>query len=222
MKNKLNRLVFFLIVCLFLSHKTIAQPFIQDIQAFKKGDSLSFPPHHAILFVGSSSFTNWKDVQSYFPAHIIVNRGFGGSSLPDVIRYAGDIIFPYHPKQIIVYCGENDIAGDSMVTGKIVFKRFKTLYYKIRKNLLNVPLVYVSMKPSPSRWHMKERMIEGNNLIERFLKQKKRNAKFVSVWNVMLDPDGKPMDDIFISDKLHMNAKGYTIWQQILEKLLLK
>jgi lysophospholipase L1-like esterase len=193
-----------------------------DIQKFKQQDSIAFPGTGKILFVGSSSFTNWKDVQDYFPAYPIINRGFGGSSLPDVIRYEGDIIFPYKPKQVVIYCGENDIAGDTTVTGKIIFERFKQLYGDIRKNLLNVPIVYVSMKPSPSRWHMRNRTIEGNKLIEKFLKKKNRNGSFVNVWDAMIGPDRQPMPDIFIQDRLHMNAKGYAIWQKIIEPYLLK
>ena len=77
-------------------------PFYDEIQAFKKQDKTKPPPQHAILFVGSSSFNFWKDVQSYFPNHTIINRGFGGSSLTDVIYYANDIVFPYHPKQMIL------------------------------------------------------------------------------------------------------------------------
>jgi hypothetical protein len=34
-----------------------AQTFAADIAAFKKQDSISFPPKDAILFIGSSSFT---------------------------------------------------------------------------------------------------------------------------------------------------------------------
>ena len=73
-------------------------PFWDDIQAFKHQDSIQMPPQHAILFVGSSSFTKWTDVQNYFPGYTIINRGFGGSSLPDVIRYENDVIFKYKPK----------------------------------------------------------------------------------------------------------------------------
>lgn len=193
-----------------------------DVQKFKQQDSIAFPGTGKILFVGSSSFTNWKDVQNYFPDHPIINRGFGGSTIIDVLRYEKDIIFPYKPKQIIIYCGENDIANDTAVTGKIVFERFKQLYWDIRKNLGNVPVVYVSMKPSPSRWHMRNKVIAGNVFIERYLKKKKRNASFVSVWNAMLGADGQPIPDIFIQDRLHMNAKGYAIWQKILLPYLIK
>ncbi|HEV8273318.1 MAG TPA: G-D-S-L family lipolytic protein, partial [Chitinophagaceae bacterium] len=83
------------------------QPFWNDIQNFKKQDSVSFPPKNAILLIGSSSFTKWTDVQDYFPGYTIINRGFGGSTLLDQIRYVNDIVFPYDPKQIVIYCGEN-------------------------------------------------------------------------------------------------------------------
>jgi lysophospholipase L1-like esterase len=210
-----------LLFLLFTFYFANAQPFAADIAAFKKQDSVSFPPKDAILFVGSSSFTNWKDVQNYFPDYTIINRGFGGSSLPDVIRYADDIIFPYQPKQIVIYCGENDIASADTVTGKIVFERFKQLFINIRNKLPDIPIVYISMKPSPSRWHMRDRMIEGNERIRKFLK-KKKNAKFISVWESMLGPDGTPVKEIFLDDNLHMNAKGYAIWQKLIEPVLIK
>ena len=219
------KLINILLAGLFLSCAASAQevkpPYWEEIQAFRKQDSISFPPQHSILFVGSSSFKNWKDVQNYFPRYKIINRGFGGSSLPDVIRYEQDIIFPYQPKQIVIYSGENDIAGSDTVTGEIVFTRFKKLFTDIRKNLPGIPVIYVSIKPSPSRWHMRDRMMKGNELIKKYLSKKKK-AKFISVWENMLGPDGKPMEEIFLSDKLHMNAKGYAIWQKLIEPFLLK
>ena len=109
--------------------------FWDDIQAFKKQDSVSFPPKNAILFIGSSSFTKWTDVQKYFPGYTIINRGFGGSSLPDLIRYANEIVFPYQPKQIVIYCGENDLARSDTVTAELVVKRFRQLFTIIRNKL---------------------------------------------------------------------------------------
>ena len=100
-----------LALCALAGAQQPEDPFYNDIRAFKKQDSIQPPPRHAILFVGSSSFTRWTDVQDYFPKHRIINRGFGGSTLQDVIRYAGDIITAYHPKQVVIYCGENDLAA---------------------------------------------------------------------------------------------------------------
>src|SRR5687768_17215899 len=102
--------------------------FAGDIKKFKSQDSLQMPPANAILLIGSSSFTNWKDVQDYFKGYTIINRGFGGSTLVDQLPYVNDIIVPYKPKQIIIYCGENDLASDDSVTAKMVHDRFVTLF----------------------------------------------------------------------------------------------
>ena len=196
-------------------------PFFSDIQHFKKLDSTQFPKKNAILFVGSSSFTKWVDVQDYFPAYPIINRGFGGSTLPDIVRYANDIIFPYQPKQIVIYCGENDIASSDTISSTIVFERFEQLFVLIRTHLPGVSIAFISMKPSPSREKFCPTIIAGNTLIKKYLR-KQKHARFIDVYPAMFNADGKIMNDIFIEDKLHMNAKGYAIWQKIIVPYLLK
>ncbi|WP_298300930.1 GDSL-type esterase/lipase family protein [Hydrotalea sp.] len=207
---------------LLLVSGAIAQTprFYQEIQAFKQQDSLQFPSANAILFVGSSSFQKWKDVQDYFPNHTIINRGFGGSTLPDVIRYAPEIILPYHPKQIVIYCGENDIAEDTAITPQQVLNRVKTLLSIIRKKYTNIPVDYISIKPSPSRVQWQQKMVAANQLIQAYL-EKQPHTRFIDVYHAMLNADGTINETIFINDRLHMNAKGYHIWQKILEPALL-
>jgi len=139
----------------------------------------------------------------------------------DLLRYENDVIFKYHPKEIVIYCGENDLAASDTVSAKTVYERFVKLFSDIRKLYPTVPVVYISMKPSPSRWHLRDKMIEGNRLIENFLR-KQKHADFVSVWNAMLSADGKPKPDIYIEDQLHMNAKGYAIWQKLILPKLVK
>ncbi len=221
MKRQFLNKIFLLFFFAFLLNNAKAQPFADEIATFKKQDSASFPPKNAILFVGSSSFRMWKDVSDYFPNHTIINRGFGGSSLPDVIRCANDIIFPYQPKQIVIYCGENDLAASDTVTGKMVAERFYKLYNIIRNKLPRTPIVFISMKPSPSRQLLLPKMIEGNNLIKNFL-QKKKNADYVDVYKEMVDDEGKPLPELFLKDNLHMNKSGYMIWKKIIEPHLMK
>ncbi|WP_462248885.1 GDSL-type esterase/lipase family protein [Ferruginibacter sp.] len=221
MKNKNNCGLLWIILLVLCSLNIAAQPFAEDIRAFKKQDSIAFPPKQAILFVGSSSFTNWKDVQNYFPQFTIVNRGFGGSSISDVIRYADDIIFPYQPKQIVIYCGENDLAASDTVTGKMVYQRFVQLFTLIRNKMPGVPVAFISLKPSPSRWQLKDKMIAANDLVKKYLRKKKKTS-FIDVYHKMLAADGTPLKEIFIQDNLHMNAKGYAIWKKIIAPYLKK
>ncbi len=210
-----------LIAATFYINAHAQLPFYDEIQNFKTQDSISPPPKNAILFVGSSSFRKWVDVKDYFPGYKIINRGFGGSALPDVIRYANDIIFPYQSKQIVIYCGENDLASSDTITAQIVFNRFKELFYLIRKRLPQVNIVYVSIKPSPSREKLMPETVEANFLIKKFLASKKQSS-FADIYYKMLGPDGKPIKEIFTEDNLHMNAKGYAIWQKVIRTFLLK
>ena len=196
-----------------------SQPFISEINAYKKADSMYAPAKNAILFVGSSSFRLWKDYSMYFPGYPIINRGVGGASLPDIIRYTNDIIIPYHPKQVVIYCGENDFASSDSVTVLVVTNRFKTLFYAIRAQLPKVPIAFVSIKPSPSRSKYRSAIIETNAAIEQFLKRQKRTA-FINVWDDMVDANGIPLPDLFLKDSLHMNASGYAIWQKKIKPYL--
>lgn len=219
--KRIQGLVLFTLLVNFLVAQENQPPFYHDIQVFKKQDSAGFPPKNAILFIGSSSFTLWKDVEQYFPGHTIINRGFGGSTLQDQLLYINDIVLPYHPKQVVVYCGENDLASSDTVTAQMVFTRFRLLFNRIRAELPGVHIVYVSMKPSPSRQLLLVRMRDGNALIRGFLKKRKHTG-YVDVYGEMIDDEGRPVADLFLDDQLHMNKKGYAIWQKLIEPHLLK
>lgn len=209
--------LFFLLLLAISSCTLTAQerPFGKEIDKFKTEDRQQAPPKKAIVFVGSSSFKLWKDVQEDFPDHKIINRGFGGSSLPHVIEYADEIIIPYKPSQVVIYCGENDFMNDD-VTSEIVKERFVTLFNKLRNALPRAEIIYVSMKPSPSRQHLLTEIAAGNDAIRDFLKTKPRTT-FVNIWDDMMDDNGAPRKELFLKDMLHMNEKGYDIWQKAIE-----
>ena len=204
-----------------MSGTAISQPFINEIKAFRRADSIATPPENAILLIGSSSFTNWKDVANYFPDQTIINRGFGGSSLPHMIMYAEDIIFKYNPKQIIIYCGENDLTGGPSITADTILERLTKLHQLIRSKYKKVPIAYISMKPSPSREKYLETMQKGNALIKTFMEQQKKSS-YIDVYQSMLDANGNILTHIFLSDKLHMNAEGYKIWQGVIAPYLIR
>ena len=220
-KLKLAGLLVFLLITTGSFAQITHPPFWEAIQDFKKKDSINPPAKKQILFVGSSSFTNWTDVQKYFPGYKIINRGFGGSSLPDVMRYADEIIIPYRPKQIVIYCGENDLAASDTVTADMVLIRFVKLFEFIRKKLPKVHIAFVSIKPSPARQRLMSQMLAANSKIKNYLSENKRTA-FVDVYYKMLNENGMPKDNIFKEDMLHMNAIGYAIWQKAIKPYLLK
>lgn len=217
--KKIKIAILFLIVA--VTSQAQQPAFWNDIEAFKKQDSIKMPLANQVLFTGSSSFTKWTDIQNYFPATPIINRGFGGSSFSDLLMYKEQVIFKYHPKQIVIYCGENDFASNDTVSVETVVSKFKLLFTLIRNWNKKIPVAFVSLKPSPSRQHLMPKFVAANKQIELFLKQY-RKAAFIDVYFKMLDKDGSPMKDIFGPDNLHMNAKGYAIWQKAIAPYLVK
>ncbi len=196
------------------------QPYWNEIQSFKKQDSIAMPTHYKTLFIGSSSFTKWKTLEQDLPEYAPLNRAFGGSTLLDVIRYRAAIFEKYNPEKIVIYCGENDVASSDTITGKMVLDRFKVLYQYIRERFPTIQIYFISLKPCPLRWSMKDRMIASNTQIEAFCK-KEKNAYFISIWDQMLE-NSKPNPALFIEDKLHMNHLGYEIWMKEIRKKIKK
>lgn len=195
-------------------------PYESDIQKFEAQDRQSPPQPRPILFVGSSSFTYWTDLQATFPdKQPILNRAFGGSTLVDLLNHYPRLIPKYRPRQVVLYCGENDIATNNSSPDE-VYQRFVQLFTQLRRDLPEVPFVYVSMKPSPSRWHLREAYRQGNERIRQYLRRQ-RKTRFVDVWPIMLDPGTqRPIPALFKADSLHLNEQGYLRWAKALGPVL--
>lgn len=193
--------------------------FWDDIQTIKLYDKIYRPVQSPVLFTGSSSIRIWDNMAEMFKGYPVLNRGIGGTVLKDIDRYVEDIIVPYKPKQIILYIGENDIP--SAPNGDSVFAGFQRLYRHIRIFLPEVPIAYVSIKPSPSREKFMPIAVRANQLIRNFLRQE-ANTSFIDIYPLMLDKEGHPRPELFREDMLHMKAAGYEIWYKKIKPYLLK
>jgi lysophospholipase L1-like esterase len=215
-------LVFFIVIAFSLaSGQTRLSRYEEDLAKFRDLDSISPPELNNILFIGSSSFTLWKDMNDCFPGYPILNRAYGGSCLTDIINDFDRLVLPYHPRQVVIYCGENDFASDTALAPQVVVERFRKVFMLLRVNFPTTRITYVSMKPSPKRWFLKDKFISANQEIRIFLKSQK-NCSFVNVWPLMIGKDNLPLPGIYIDDRLHLNPAGYAIWQKAIKKQLLK
>jgi len=193
--------------------------FETEINYYRHADDTSALPGAPILFVGSSSIKNWIGLDSSFLGYPVLNRGFGGSTLTDQIFYANDITLKHNVKQFVIYCGENDFANDYLATPELVLERFKSYYALIRNKYPETPIVYIGLKPSPSKVNMMSKIYSYNVLVEQFIVTQK-NIIYADVFTPMLAADGKPDSTLFFDDKLHMNRKGYRVWTDVLKPLL--
>lgn len=190
-----------------------ADRFESEIRAFEDSDRVSRPRPGGIVFVGSSSIRMWPDLRADFPGLNVIQRGFGGSRLDEVARYTPRIVLPYKPALIVLYAGENDLVEDR--TPEQVFESYKSFVKLVRDVLPQTRIVFVSIKPSPSRWELVDKMRATNEMIRAYAATRP-GLSFVDVFPMMIGPSGRPRSELFVSDSLHMNQNGYSIWRSVL------
>lgn len=185
--------------------------FEADIATFEEMDRAQAPAPGGVVLVGSSSLRMWPDAATDLGAPDLVNRAFGGSTMAEVVAAAPRIVLPLAPRTVVIYAGDNDLQEGK--TPAQVLADFEALRSLLRARLPAVRLVVVSVKPSPSRWALAEAMRETNAGL-RAAVAADPNARFVDVFTPMLGADGQPRGELFLEDRLHLNATGYALWAQ--------
>lgn len=180
----------------------------KEIAAFEVADRKSPPPKDAVLFVGSSSIRLWKTLQSDFPDLPIINRGFGGSHIPDSTHFADRIIFPYQPSKVVLYAGDNDIASGA--SPEKVLADFQLFVEKVQTRLPKTKIYFLAIKPSPSRWYLSPQASEANRLVKRYARFRAK-VEFIDVWSPLIK-NGRPDASLYEKDRLHLNRAGYERW----------
>lgn len=211
----------FLLAFMLLAQLGFAQSadWEKEIRAFEKKDSLQMPEPGGIVFTGSSSIRFWTTLNQDYPDRSVLNRGFGGSQIEDVIVYFDRIVTKYQPEQVVLYSGDNDIASGK--TADAVLEDFKNFAMLVKQKLPKTELVFLSIKPSLARWNMYDTMQEANQKIKDYSSGRKW-ITYVDVATPMLRADGKPRPEFFVEDGLHMTPEGYKVWARVLEPYLAK
>jgi lysophospholipase L1-like esterase len=183
------------------------------IQRFEEADRAAPPMPGAVLFVGSSSIVRWATLEQDMAGVRVLNRGFGGSRISDVLRYADRVILPYRASHILVYAGDNDLSGGRR-TADEVYADFAALVERIHAAQPAVPITWISIKPSPSRWDVADEMRRANAMVKALVDSDDR-LHYLDVWTPMIGPDGMPPEELFVEDMLHMTPAGYEIWTAV-------
>lgn len=189
----------------------------KSIAAFEKKDQEKKPAPGGIVFTGSSSIALWKDIAEYFPGLNVLNRGFGGSSIPEVNAFVDRIVTPYQPKVVVLFCGGNDMAAHKR-TPEQVLEDFRTFVQKVHAKVPEAKIVYISIHLPPARVNLRESTEKANRLIAQECAKKDRLA-YVDIYREMQSSDGMPNLELY-GDKLHPNARAYAIWAKKLRPAL--
>ena len=187
-----------------------------SIRKFEVQDKETPQPKKVNLFVGSSSIRMWKLNQS-FPKFKTINRGFGGSEIADSIHFADRIILKHQPAVVLLYAGDNDISHDK--SAETVAADFQKFVSVVRKELPDVEIAFIAIKPSIKRWNLAAEIRKANKAIASICGKDDR-LTYVDIFKPMLGEDGKPRPELFLKDGLHLNEAGYKLWAATVRPLL--
>lgn len=162
---------------------------------------------------GSSSITLWATIAEDLKDERIVNAGFGGSTLEACAHFFEQIVRPLEPAALLVYAGDNDL-GDGR-SAEHVLASFRQVVAKVDRYCGPIPFGFLSIKPSPSRSAILDRIRRTNELIRTEIENRPQGF-YVPLFDAMLH-DGKPRPELFLDDGLHLGPPGYALWTGLLE-----
>src|SRR5262249_6047991 len=168
-----------------------------EVRALEEARATQVLPPDPAVFYGSSSITLWRTLARDLANTRAVNLGFGGSTLDACVWFFDRLVPPTRPASVVVYAGDNDL-GDGQ-TPRQVRNRFEALAAKVERDLGQIPLGFISIKPSPARLGLIDKIADANEMIRRTLSSRAR-AFYVDVFSPMLGPNGRPRSELFLDD----------------------
>ncbi len=187
---------------------------VQRLEKEKK--TLEYAP--GMIFYGSSSIRLWDSLYEDFKEYKPVNLGFGGSTLAACVWFFGRLTAGYTPSSIILYAGDNDLGDGRHPEEVLIF--FQQMVARVRYHFGEIPLAFISIKPSITRWNIVESIRYTNHLIENEIRTKGNNLHYIDIYHKMTDNAGYPKREFLDPDGLHISAKGYALWKDIIQQHL--
>lgn len=182
----------------------------ERIEAHQNKDDL-------IVFYGSSSIRLWEGLEEDMSPKNVINLGFGGSTYLWCSYYFKEVFDGLKPRKIVLYCGDNDLS--LVPNPREVVDNLKLLLEQIDQKYGNIPVAIMTVKPSPDREYLIQEIREYNEKLSDLVSSRE-NIDLIDVHPAMLDIEGKPRPELFVEDQLHMNRKGYLIWNDIVRDYL--
>jgi lysophospholipase L1-like esterase len=192
-----------------------------DVVALERKTLDSCSAGQGVVFLGSSSIRLWDTLVADMAPLTVVQHGFGGAKLNDLVHYATRLVNACRPRAVVVFAGTNDIDPAASKTPQVLLASYQALIAKIRAARPELPVFYIGITPSPLRWSVWPIAQATNQAIAQWSAQQK-NLFFIDTSAALMGSTGEPDDDNYRFDGLHLSARGYRIWAGIIRAQLVR
>jgi lysophospholipase L1-like esterase len=153
----------------------------------------------------------------------VVQRGFGGAKVNDVVHFMDRLITPHDPTMVVLYVGSNDLldfAGNRPKSLEQMQNLYDALLGGLHERLPAARIVVLATFVSPLNAPRAAEIQAVNGYVAR--------TADAEPWLELIDgnsalrtPGGDPDRSLFTFDRVHLNRKGYAQWAQILRPRVL-
>lgn len=167
-----------------------------------------------IVFYGASNFRLWTEMENDLSDYKVQNHGFGGSTDKLLVQYADRILYPYEPKIVFFQTGSNDYAelpgtDEDKVAACMAYKR--EMFAAFHERLPEAKFVVMSGLLLPGRSRYTALTQEINRQLESLCAEHADYMTFVNAEAMTFDGENYA-EELFISDKIHLNHAGQLCW----------
>jgi lysophospholipase L1-like esterase len=190
-----------------------------EIRQLEARDAAEPDPADAILFVGSSSIRLWDSIATDMAPYRVIQRGVGGSTYSDIAIFAERLLLPHRYRALVVFVA-NDVTPEAPGrTPQEVERLVRHVLGVSRRHQPDAPVLLVEVTPSGSRFAVWPE-IRAINVMLREIALTTPDTYFVATAEHYLDPEGKPRNELFVDDQLHLNGDGYALWSELIRRRL--
>ena len=162
-----------------------------------------------MVFIGSSSIRLWSTLADDMAPLPVIQHGFGGSKLNDIVHYADRLVNVYQPRAVVVFAGTNDIVPSASKAPEVLLASYQEFVRKIRSDQPSLPIFYIGITPSPLRWSVWPIAQAANQLIENW-SDRDPNLHFIDTSGALMGNNARPNAENYVFDGLHLSASVVT------------
>lgn len=188
------------------------------IRQFEEQDAKDMPPEGAVLFVGSSSIVFWSKLSEDMAPLAVINRGFGGSQMHELNEFRDRIVTNYKPRAIVIYEGDNDVAAGK--SPDEILASYDDFIQHIDEKLPETDVCFIAIKPSIRREDMWPQMEQVNSGLQKRA-ENREDFCYLDIATPMMEGEEFVRPELFVGDGLHLNRKGYEVWVEVIQPILL-